>query len=865
MTTQLKQLRLAVIALMAELAFGPGGAREVYVVPFSHLDFFWGGTREECLARGNRIIAKAIRLAGDHPEFRFLLEDDDFVANYVESHTGSEELAALKRLVKEGRIEIAPKWAAIFQDLPDGEVLARNLMYGKRFARSVFGVDPKTAHLGDLPGYTPQYPQILLKSDIPYMVMARMGPSDKSLFYWQSPDGSRALVWFTLKGYGWGSHLGLHGDLDDRRHQIIEKEVSEVGQTTSAPLFMNWGTDLWAPNEKLIENVRRLPGFHFSTPDEYFAKVSQSMKNIPSLSGEIPSSWPNVVSSLPHMWPLVIPATNTLREAEEFAAINHSLHYAEYPQREFDFLWKKLIESTDHNHDGQGGQIGDDRKKSYSELAIIRGGEILCDMLRNIAERVEIPVAGGRPIVVFNSLGWKRGDVVNAHVTLYGDVSPGDLGALRNGLRLVDERGEPVPFFVREYSENISRAIEIVFVARNVPSLGYRTYYVLPADAAENGEPAARIKLDRENDLKDPRRPPGADEVENRFYRVTIDKATGRLSVFDKALNRDVVRGMEIVATEERGGNYVGIEPVSGRTIPNSIDLAEVEESNAVRVAYRISGHTIDIPVVQRLILYGDSKRIDLENTVNWSRPHYVRLEQLFPCAEPGMRIQYGIPFGSNSAENLLPNSGPHLSDEITKDSWLGARHVQDWIFAGNSEWGVTVATDHQFMRLDGSTLRAEMVRGTRFTSVRVVRDQKVGSLEYPPPGTYRFHYSLSSGAGDWRANKPYQAGMNLNHALIPVSVVDDVSRKYLPPVQSFLPIAADGLVLSAVKKADADSEIVLRFYENSGKTVTTPIPFLGTNRRFREVNLLEEDLPNAEQQILTVRPYEIKTIRLQP
>ena len=102
--------------------------------------------------------------------------------------------------------------------------------------------------------------------------------------------------------------------------------------------------------------------------------------------------------------------------AEEFAAINHSLHYAEYPQREFDFLWKKLIESTDHNHDGQGGQIGDDRKKSYSELAIIRGGEILRDMLRNIAERVEIPVAGGRPIVVFNSLGWKRDDVVNAPV-----------------------------------------------------------------------------------------------------------------------------------------------------------------------------------------------------------------------------------------------------------------------------------------------------------------------------------------------------------------------------------------------------------------------------------------------------------------
>ena len=801
MISKSRSVRVAALALGAVAAFAGDAARAVYVVPFSHLDFYWGGTREECLARGNRIIAKAIRLAGDHPEFRFLLEDDDFVANYVESHTGSEELASFKRLVKDGHIEIAPKWAAIFQDLPDGEVLARNLVYGKRYARSVFGVDPKTAHLGDLPGYTPQYPQILQKSGTPFMVMTRMGPADKSLFYWQAPDGSRALAWFSLKGYGWGSHLGLHSDLDEHHRQMIQKELSEVEQTTAGPIFMNWGTDLWAPNEKLIENVPQLANFHFSTPDEYFAKVSQTAQGLPVLAGEIPSSWPNIVSSLPHMWPLVIPATNTLREAEEFAAINYALHFASYPQEEFDFLWKKLIESMDHNHDGQGGQTGDDRKKGYSELAILRGGEILRDMLRNIAERVRIAIPGGRPIVVFNPLGWKRDDVVNAHVTLYGDVSPGDLGPLRRGLRLLDERGESVPFYVQQSSENISRALEIVFVAHDVPSLGYKTYYLVPFEGQETAAQAVRVTLDHDQDVKDPRRALGADILENNFYRITIDKATGRVTVFDKSLARDVLQGMEMVANEERGGNYIGIEPLSGRSFPTSVSETVLEENNAVRAVYRISGLTIDIPVVQRLILYNDSKRLDIENTVEWRRPHTVRLEQLFPGLAAGARIQYGVPFGSNAADNILPNSGPHLSDEIQKDSWLASRHIQDWIFSGNSDWGVNIATDHQFVRLDGSTIRAEMVRGTRFTSVKVVRGATVGSLEYPPAGTYQFHYSLTSGAGDWRANKAYQAGMNFNHPLIPVSVVDDISHKTLPPSQSFLPLNTPGLVLSAVKK----------------------------------------------------------------
>src|SRR6266699_6450173 len=48
---------------------------DVFIVPFSHLDLMWAGTREECLSRGSRIIARAVQLARDHSDFRFLLED----------------------------------------------------------------------------------------------------------------------------------------------------------------------------------------------------------------------------------------------------------------------------------------------------------------------------------------------------------------------------------------------------------------------------------------------------------------------------------------------------------------------------------------------------------------------------------------------------------------------------------------------------------------------------------------------------------------------------------------------------------------------------------------------------------------------
>lgn len=868
---------LLVLIIAGSAAGGPpagqpnpeaGESREIYLVPFSHLDLFWGGTREECLARGNRIIAKAVKLAKEHPEFRFLIEDNVFVANYVDSHHNSQELEEFKRLVKEGRIEIAPKWAAIYQNLPNGEALVRNLVHGKRYARAVFGVDPQVAFLGDLPGYTPQFPQILAKAGIPFMVMTRMGPGDKSLFYWKAPDGSRALAWSTAKGYGWGARLGLHTEMDEARKSALKKDVEDVQATTSGPILMTWGSDLWAPNERIVANVEalntasRTARLILSTPINFFERAAK-LSGVPEVSGEIPSSWPNLTSSVANVWPLTVPATNTLLTAEKFAAINYALGYADYPQQELDFLWRKLLEAMDHNQDGQGGTPGDDRKIGYSQLALLRGGEILRDSLRNIAERVQTAVPKSHPIVVFNPLGWQRSDLVRAHVTLYGDVAPSTIQEYRKGMRLLESNGTSVRFHVEEYSENISRALQIAFVAEDVPPLGYKTYYLVPAERNDSFGEAAQVKLDRPNDQKEPRRPLGADLIENQFYRLTVDKATGRVEIFDKRLGRVVCKDLEVIALEERGGNYIGIEPLSGRSMVTVVNRVELEENNPVRTVLKIAGQIIDVPVVQKLILYHGLPRVDVENTIEWKTPRFIRIQQLFPLVQADAQIHYGIPFGANWTGNIIPNSGPHQRDEITKESWRQARQIQDWLFAGNNDWGVTIAADHQLVRLNGNVIRGEMLRGTRFTSVKVVRGDDIGSMHYPPPGAYQFRYSLSSGRGDWKTARSYRAGMDFNNPLIPVSVVDDVSGKSLPPSHSFCSLAGDNLVLSALKKSDLERAIVLRFYEIKGLRTQVPVEFLGKVRGFRETNLLEDNLGPGEEPVLSVNPYEIKTIKI--
>jgi len=238
-------------------------------------------------------------------------------------------------------------------------------------------------------------------------------------------------------------------------------------------------------------------------------------------------------------------------------------------------------------------------------------------------------------------------------------------------------------------------------------------------------------------------------------------------------------------------------------------------------------------------------------------------LQQLFPLQEQKAAIHYGVPFGANSFDNIMPKSGPRAVDEIKADSWKQVRHIHDWIHAGNAEWGLTIAANQQLMKVEDGLIRAEMLRGPRYTSVKVVRGQEVTSMQYPPIGTYVFRYSLSAGRGDWKTAKSYRTGMDFNNALVPVSVVDRISTRSLPPTNSFASVTPENLVISAVKKADRDESLVLRLYEIEGSRAETALEFLGRKPEFRELNLLEEETDPAAHRVLKVTPYGIKTLKL--
>ena len=162
--------------------------KQVFILPFSHLDLFWAGSREECLSRGCRILSTALDLLEEHPEYRFLAEIGQFSETFLDCFP--EERERVRKLVREKRLEVIPMRAIIYTLLPSGETTIRNLLSGIRYCRKMLGESSTVMSLSDIPGVTPQLPQIARLAGISEIVLSRGFREHTDHVLWTGLDGT---------------------------------------------------------------------------------------------------------------------------------------------------------------------------------------------------------------------------------------------------------------------------------------------------------------------------------------------------------------------------------------------------------------------------------------------------------------------------------------------------------------------------------------------------------------------------------------------------------------------------------------------------------------------------------------------------
>lgn len=847
----------------------------VFIVPFSHLDLFWTGTREECLSRGNAIIGRALDLLERFPEFRFLVETMNFLEHYLSCHPQDEE--RVRRLAQEGRLELAPLWSGIYQNLPGGETLVRNIVLAKRWTAERFAVDPEVAHFGDLPGFTLQFPQIAAQSGIRHALLSRGGPASAPLFHWRAPDGSSILSYYVVGGYAvLAVRTDWHKDYAALAAGPMQELLDGAGGGQPYPALRHWGCDLYAPHENLVLNARRWnaersPQLRFATFREYFAAVAAT-PGLPALQGELPSAWPNIESSWPDVWPEDLPCEAALRLAEFLCAACRVHGWRDLPRRELADAWRALLDGMDHNQNGQGGRRADADKLQLKKHARYAAERIRDRMAARLAAAVPAPSADAIPVVVFNPLSWRRDGLVSVRVAVFGVERSSDIAAWDGGARLVDAQGRTVPYAVLARSEALSLGLEIAFPARDVPAAGWATWWLVPGanplDAARtctaiirdedaDRDPANTWRYTPDRSVQaGPRRHMGRHVYTTTRLRLAIDAVTGEIDL-DDADGRPLLRRMRIEAVEERRGNYIFDMTPSGRIFPTILDAVETLEDNAVWCRIRLRGTVHGMGWSQILTLRPDSDEIAVENEIAWGEPRWIRIQQLFPWAGDGSEVRYGVPFGSVRFPEVMPGEVAQNSDEVPAELGARLRLARHWVDVGGGQAGLTVGADHRMWEFEGATLRAYMVRGAGYCAgIERGADGAARNIARPPPGTYRFRYLLRPRRAALAAAASYRCGWELDNPLHAVPVCGRRPGVAGPGRESLLDFSDQPLVATAIKPAEDGDAVVARVYDAGGSGCALAPPAIAGSAA-RACDLLER----GRAAVGALRPHGIASL----
>ncbi len=828
----------------------------IYLVAFCHLDLFWAGTREECLSRGNLIIRRALDLIEDYPEFNFMIETVNFIEHYLECFP--EERERIVRHAADGRLEFIPMRSGIYSHLPAGETTIRNLLYGTEFCENQLGISPKIMSISDIPGAVSQLPQIVKKSGMDMIVVSRGFPKGVRHFKWDGLDGTNVKAYCPYH-YDTFVNIFTRAGFNDFDQKETEKKLEELIGQIEVPEMMHYGTDLFAFNARILDNIRtwnqsgKRP-LKFSTFKKFF---DMTTGDVPTLHGEAPDLWPNLDSSWPDLWPLDLGCERELHLAEYFKSMN-ILAGNKPADDSLKEAWNLLLDSMDHNQNGIGGDKADEDKLDLKLCSRHIAQNLTKKLSWKLVSQTTVPHQFAFPIVIFNELSWTRSGLVSARTALYGETMRGLLRT-DESFRLISQDGKEVPFKTVCRRQNQADTIEIEFFADKVPALGGKVWFLEPGE--RKTFPVNNIaKFDQDIDhFENPRRNMEHDYFENDHFTLKIDRVTGTIDVHDKVYNKPLFDKMAIIGVEERRAAYIDNMTPSGRVFPAQLKDVRLLDNNAVFMRVEVTGKIYDRKFTQIITLPANAHEIEIDNTIDWfEESGWVRIEQTFPFADDNeAEIRYGSPFGQERFPETV------FTPDIPEAPCDTIRMVRLWADIGNKDYGVTIGADHREWEFDSNMLYAYMVRGIGWCTgaVEINDDQTFSAPSRPPAGKYNFKYKVCPHAAT--AGPAVHCGWELNFPLKYVAASDTTRQSNTPGLE--LPAMPDctnsSVVISSVKPAENTADgVIFRAFESSGTCSTLGLPSY-SNRNWVEVNMLEKTTSKQLKNEVKFAPFEIKTL----
>lgn len=790
------------------------------LVGHAHIDLSWLWLWEETV---NQVAPETfwgtLRQMNRRPGLTFAQSQG---ALYEAMEMSSPELfQEIKKKVKEGTfIPVGGMWVEPDLNLPDGESLAHQLLYGKRYFLEKFGTEVKVGWNPDSFGHNSQLPQLLKKAGLDYYVFERCAPEKTTAFWWQGLDGSKVLAYVPP---GWYL-VNLKDGVKDLLLRTYENTTLK-----DFMLLYGAGDHGGGPRDSDLEAILKFgndpnhPRFEFVQPQAYFEKIEKLRIDYPVVRGELNFTFPGCYTTQVETKKANRRLENLLLEAEKFsslAKLSGARDY--YPDRDIDEAWKIVLRNQFHDI-LDGSAIGPvyEEVMGYYQEAEKRARRALDFSLETLANLIETR-GEGSPLIVFNSLPWVRTEPVQARLVFNTPVK---------AIKILDVSGAEIPVQLLELKEESGQwKAEVIFMAKDVPSLGYKTYRVLPAKSKEK----YKSQLTASSRI-----------LENEFIRLTLDPETGWWeSLFDKTAGREFLAAsgnvLEAIADEPPGMSAweIGLKDLVEKLGEKGASV-KVIEKGPVRATLRVEQLFRGSKFVQDIQLYAGLPRVDVRLWLNWQERN-VMVKAAFPVALNRPVATFEIPFG---AINRLATG-----NEVPALKWIDLSDE-----AGQA--GLSLLNDSRYgFDVKDNTMRISIVRGATYPDPEADR------------GSHQLAYALYPHQGNWKQGLSFRRGLEFNQPLLAGQAL--IHPGTLPASQSFLEVSPENAVVTTLKKeiGYGRTGFVLRLYEIFGQEtevkMTCPQPV-----EVWEADLIErpESKIGSASQTLTfkLKPFEIKTLLL--
>jgi alpha-mannosidase len=805
----------------------------------AHIDVAWLWTVGQARRKAGRTFHTVMRLMEQFPDYHFTQSQPqlyDFVRQDY-----PELFEAIKQRVAEGRWEvIGGMWVEADCNLSGPESLVRQFLLGRSFFAEHFGsgAESSVLWLPDVFGYAWALPQLIKQAGLKYFFTIKIGwnqynrlPYDS--FWWQGIDGTRVLTHFstTPDGSSFASTYNALATPEQLMGTWTNFRQKDLGRgTTVPPLLMayGFGDGGGGPTREMLENIHEMNTFP-ALPRMEQRSVGAFFDELEASFGDTLPTWNGELYLELHRGTYTTQGRNKranrqseflLHDAEYLATLASLLDSDyRYPHGSFRQAWELVCLNQFHDII-PGSSINQVYKESQQQYALIRqiAEEARAGALESVARQLE------GDLLLINPSSFARSDLA---------FWPGHLPA---GQHLENTRTrEPV------YSQETARGTWLATTLSRPFSVSALAF--VPGEL-----PAPAHELRASSTL-----------LENDVVRVELNTDGDITRIFDKANGREVLApgtlANQFQAFEDRPQNWdawdIDIFYDDKMWTAEPATSVQVIEAGPLRATLQIERQILHSRYTQRISLSYNSPRLDIETSIDW-RERHILLKAAFPVDILSPTATYEIQWGN------VQRPTHHNT------SWDWARFetcAQKWVDLSEGNYGVSLLNNGKYGHdIRNNIIRLSLLRSP--TSPDPEADQ----------GNHTFTYSLLPHAGGWN-EQTISAAYALNDPLLvyecPNAKPASKDSGLLLPQESLIRAEQPNIVIETIKRAEDGHGIIVRFYESQRcrgpVTLSSSFPL----KAAWYTNLLEQnerEVPVNDQQIsLSVRPYEIVTLRLIP